>query len=195
MRKLIGARALAVLLASGSLATQALAGPFYSYTTEDGVFAYTDDAKAVPKRYARQVREIAPKRLSSYERFTVQDGTAADRYAERLAARLDHLRQANAQSPTHGVARGGSTGFPPMISVSTGTGANSPRVHFPTGGSAGAEPLVLEPILTKRSGDVRTRRTTLVRQGDRIVAVLMGPRHVRNPSTDIHDEDALVSGR
>ena len=77
-----------------------------------------------------------------------------------------------------------------MISVATGSGNNAPRVQFPADGATG-EPLVLEPVLTKSTGDTRTRRATVVKQGGRTVAVLKGPRHNRGPQ-DILDEEALT---
>ena len=46
----------------------------------------------------------------------------------------------------------------------------------------------------KRTGDFRTRRVTVIRQGDKTVAVVKGSPVHQNPSTDIYDEDALEKG-
>jgi hypothetical protein len=53
---------------------------------------------------------------------------------------------------------------------------------------------VIEPVLAKRSGDVVTRRVTVIRQGGRTIAVIKGNSHQYNPSTDIHDEEELENG-
>ena len=55
--------------------------------------------------------------------------------------------------------------------------------------------LVVEPVTTKPDGWIRTRRTTLVRQGDQTIAVLKGRKRETNPSTDFLDEDDLEQGR
>jgi hypothetical protein len=197
MRKLIlVCGAAAAFMLGLAFANPAAADGLLYWTTEDGVHSYTDDPKAVPKRYKRQVQSIRSQSLSTYERFTPTDSGASDSYAQQLADRLAHLRQVNAVAPGYSAPayRGGHArgpgGYPTMISVATGSGNNAPRVQFPAEGAPG-EPLVLEPVITKRAGDTRTRRATIVSQGGRTVAVLKGPRHNRGPH-DIEDEDALT---
>jgi hypothetical protein len=186
---------LGLALALGSFAVPSSAET-YSWRTEDGVYAYTDDPKHIPQRYADQVQIVRLNSLKSYERFTAQDSAAASHYANRLSERLDHLRAVNAAPPQYAVPAGGIAAAGPTpgtISVATG-GENDPRLELPMG-QAGDGPLIVEPVTAKRQGDVRTRRITLVKQGDKIVAVLKGSPHIYNPSTDFLDEDALDEGR
>lgn len=170
-------------------------GELYSWRTDDGVYAYTDDPKAVPARYADEVQVVPSAGLSGYERFTQQDGAAANHYAERMAKRLDYLRQVNttpAPAPrgyAPGPARATTT-----ISVATGN-EQAPRLDITTPTGAGQAPLVLEPVITKPDGWVVTRRTTLVKQGGQTIAVLKGAKRETNPSTDFLDEDDLEQGR
>ena len=50
---------------------------------------------------------------------------------------------------------------------------------------------MVEPGLSKRSGDFRTRRITVVRQGERTLAIIKGAPHNFDPVSDILDEDEL----
>lgn len=165
----------------------------YSWRTEDGVYAYTDDPDHVPARYRDQVRVVKLRNLASYERYTPTDPMAASYYEHRLADRLAYLRGVNAPPETaaaESVAAGSPAG--PTISFATG-GANDPRLEVPVDPS-GRLPIVVDPILAKRTGDFRTRRATIVKQGDKVIAVLKGSPHVFNPALDIEDEDDLELG-
>ena len=195
MRKLILVGGLAAAFVTGiALATPAAADSILYWTTEDGVHSYTDDPKAVPKRYRSQVQSVRAHTLTTYERFTPTNSASRAAYAQQLAERLAYLRQVNVVAPGYAVpgyrSRAGDAGYPTMISIATGSGNNAPRVQFPADGAMG-EPLVLEPVITKTAGDTRTRRATIVTRGGRTVAVLKGPRHNRGPH-DIVDEDSLV---
>ena len=52
------------------LAGAASAGTVYSWQTEDGTIAYTDDRKRIPSRYREQAKARSMKQLSSYKRYT-----------------------------------------------------------------------------------------------------------------------------
>lgn len=186
---------LSLTLLIGGLAVPVLAET-YSWRTEDGVYAYTDDPQHIPARYVEQARLVPLRSLQSYERFTPQDPVAANHYANRLSDRLQYLRGVNSTPPSASAVQT-AAGAPPQgtISFSTG-GANDPRIELPVGDAAGTAdlPIVVDPILAKRKGDFRTRRVTLVKQGDEIIAVLKGSPHVFNPALDIEDEDDLEQG-
>jgi hypothetical protein len=172
-------------------------GELYTWRTDDGVYAYTDDPKAVPARYADEVEVVPSAGLSGYERFTQQDGAAANRYADRMAKRLDYLRQVNAAPAPAPAPRGyapAGAAATTTISVATGN-EQAPRLDITTPTGAGQAPLVVEPVTTKPDGWVVTRRTTLVKQGGQTIAVLKGPKRETNPSTDFLDEDDLEQGR
>ena len=54
-----------------------------------------------------------------------------------------------------------------------------------------AAPIVIEPIHSKQDGRPLTRRTTIVKQGDKILAIMKGRSHHFNASSDVYDEEAL----
>ena len=72
-------------------------------------------------------------------------------------------------------------------------GAPPPSIEVTA--NASDEPIVVEPILTKEDGRVRTRRATIVKQGDKTVAIMMGRSHHVDVNSDIHDEDELFGRR
>jgi hypothetical protein len=183
---------LLLTLLIGGLATPALAET-YSWRTEDGVYAYTDDPQHIPARYVEQARLVPLRSLRSYERFTPQDPVASNHYANRLSDRLAYLRVLNAAPEVPVAARAGARAAGQgAISFSTG-GPNDPRLELPVG-DGGAAPIVVDPVLAKSTGDFRTRRVTLVKRGDEIIAVLKGSPHHFNPATDILDEEDLERG-
>jgi hypothetical protein len=196
-RRVIRVRVLWAVLGGVALTLPAVTagGELYSWRTDDGVYAYTDDPKAVPARYAEEVEVVPSAGLSGYERFTQQDGTAANRYADRMAKRLDYLRQVNASpAPAPRGYTPAQAAATTTISIATGN-EQAPRLDITTPTGAGHAPLVVEPVTTKPDGWIRTRRTTLVRQGDQTIAVLKGRKRETNPSTDFLDEDDLEQGR
>lgn len=177
--------ATALVAGVGLVALGAQAEGMFTWTTEDGVHAYTDDPKKVPARYEDQAEIVRREELDSYDRYTPKDATATERYAQRLTDRLEHLRALNAEPQ---VDEGAA--LPAALSgLSIGAGGNDlPRLNLATQGDA---PLVIEPIMSKRAGDVVTRRATVVRQGDRTLAIVKGERHHRNPIHDVIDEREL----
>jgi uncharacterized protein DUF4124 len=165
----------------------------YAWRTEDGGYAYTDDRDQIPAKYRAQAKLLKGTSLAGYERYTPQDPKASSQYAERLERRLESLRAANAGAPhaasaaSHRNDDGANAG---TVLVSTG-GQNALSVPMQTG--ANGEPVVIEELTTKRSGDPRTRRSTVVRQGDKVVTVILGEPHVHDVN-DFKDEDALAAG-
>jgi hypothetical protein len=188
----LGRAAFGACLALGL--AQAAAAEVYAWRTEDGGYAYTDDRDQIPARYRAQAKVLKGTSLASYERYTPQDPKAASQYAERLERRLAALRAANAAgaayaapAATHAADDTASAG---TLLVSTG-GQNALSVPMQAG--ANGEPVVIEEVTSKRTGDPRTRRSTVVRQGDKVVTVILGKPHVFDPN-DFKDEDALAAG-
>ncbi len=190
---LVALALVAIATALGMVLAPAAHAEIYAWRTEDGGYAYTDDRENVPARYALQVQVIQAGKLSDYERFTPQDDLATSHYAARLAERLSYLRAVNGH-PMHAAAPQVAAAVVPAqrtISLSTGDD-RAPEIQVPIGPGSG--PIVIEPVNAKRSGDVRTRRVTVVRQGGETIAVIKGNPHQFNPSTDIHDEEDLEEG-
>lgn len=174
------------------LAAPAVSAEIYAWRTEDGGYAYTDDRDQIPPRYASQAKLVRSRSLGDYERFTPQDAAAGQDYATKLAARLERVRALNAAgapAPVRAAAAPAVAGS--TIAFATGD-PRAPEIQVPTGNGTG--PIVVEPVLAKQNGDFRTRRVTVIRQGDETLAVIKGTPHHFNPVDDIYDEDELVDG-
>ncbi len=181
-----GALLLAVLMATPVAAS----ADIFAWRTEDGVYSYTDDRESIPARYAKDAVAVRDSRLQAYPRLTVEDTAATREVSTRLERRLEYLRQLNTQTaPARKSTRSATASGRTTLSVATGN-AQAPTLDIETDESQG--PIVVEPILTKESGKVRTRRATIVKQGDRTLAVVKGRSHVVNVNDDIYDEDRLI---
>jgi CRP-like cAMP-binding protein len=188
---LAGATALASSLLGAPIAADVIA-----YRTEDGVFAYTDDHDKVPARYAADAVTVRDAKLHSYPRLTVEDTAAARAVSSRLEKRLDYLRQANAASAAEREVAA-KAGTPQqqsnVVTIPTASGsASSPSIEVAANPADG--PLVVEQIRTKDGARAATRGTTLVTQGDKVVAVIKNRAHHIDVNSDIHDE-ATLEGR
>lgn len=174
------------------LAAPAAMAEMYAWRTDDGGYAYTDDLDQVPARYKDRVTVVGTKKLEDYERFTPQDSAASDRYAERLAERLAHLREVNAPQ-LRAAAPATVAAMVPERTLSLATGdEEAPRIDVPI--EQGAGPVVVEPVQAKRSGDIRTRRVTVIRQGGETLAVIKSDPQQFDLADDIHDEEDIEAG-
>ena len=178
-----------VLLAA--FATPAAADPVYSWRTEDGGYAFTDDPKAIPARYRDQATLRESARLRDYPRYTPSDDAATERYAEQLTRRLAHLRAMNAQPVARREAVAvAAAGTGPTASL-TMDSANSYAPSVEISENTGDEPIMVETVFTRPEGKMVTRQTQVVRQGDRILSVMKPRLREWNVTTDIHDESEL----
>ena len=179
------------LLTAVVWAPPAAAGSLYAWRSEDGVYAYTNDASAVPARYRDVVEVSESKGLSGFERLTVQDGSRSSANAKQLRARLLALREASEHAAEkRASAEVASQSGGAVISLGS-AGPGQPRVELSAADPATHEPLVIEPLMTRRPGDSHTRRSTVIRQGDRTLVVMKGERHHRSPTADVFDERDL----
>ena len=197
------------ILASASLIAAALpaapiAADVIAYRTDDGVFAYTDDHKKVPARYAGDAVTVHDSALHSYPRLTVEDSLTTREVTARLEKRLDYLRQVNAASQAERAVASNAAGRRTVVSIPTSSGTRigedgagfiAPSPSIDVASSQSDEPIVVEPILTKEGDRVRTRRATIIKQGDKILAIMKGRSHHVDVTRDIYDEDALLEQR
>lgn len=177
------------LLVAGALtlglAAPASAGGFYHYQTEDGVQAYTDDARRVPERYRGDAKFEASQSLSDYARHTGQDAAAISRYAERLEARIERLRAFNAEAEAVAqLARAGGA-----TTVVRAGGLEAPTIEVRA--SEGDEPVVVEKRRYRTNNSFMTRHLTTVRQGDKLLAIVKPARRGSTDLFDVRDEATL----
>ncbi len=184
----------ALALAAALFAPAAVQADVFGWRTEDGVFAYTDDRDKIPARYADEAVVVRDTGLRSYPRLTREDSETTRVVAERLQKRLDYLRQVNAPTVVEAPAAAAAPAAAGRTTVTVATGdPRVPTLDVHTDDSAG--PVIVEPLLTRYSDQARTRRTTVVKQGDRTLALVKGRSHHYDVNEDIHDEAALEQGR
>ena len=198
----MGLRIGRLLLGAGlvvSLAGPAFAGNVYSWVTEDGTYAFTDDSKRIPAKHRADAKRRPMGKLSRYERFTEVSAGEQKPYAERLSDRQAELREMTAMAPQGavvGVLSGQGTGIDYTVPVTGGGnrgGRSAASLRVPVDGSASAdaEPTTIESRRMRVPDSLATRHWTFVKQGDRIVTVIKGERRQRplEPALDEKDFD------
>jgi hypothetical protein len=176
------------VLAAAFLVAAALpasAAGLYRWETESGGVAFTDDPKRIPARYRDDAVEIAPRDLSDYARFTEVSERRSAPHADRVEARLDHLRDLNARTVSRGAVRAPHAAGASSVSVRAGGDAREIENVIPSG--QGGEPVVVETIRTRPSGSPVTHHVTVVRQGDEILSVIKPRRRTHSDSPSIHE--------
>ena len=177
-------------LAAMALSTPAAAGSDYAYRTDEGAYAFTDDAKAIPEAYRAQAERRPLRSLRAYERLTPSDARATSDYAKRLDERLVYLRELNRPAPTADAARA-PRGTAPAIALRTG-GEGSPLLEItPVDGASSDEPVIVETLRAHPANRIVTRNNTVVRQGDRTLAIVRSRGREWNVTEDIHIESDL----
>lgn len=175
-------------LFAGSLLVIGLAGPafagnVYSWVTDDGTYAFTDDSKRIPAKHRNEAKRKAMGKLTRYERFTgVETEKSKQSYGDRVLARRDALRTA----PEGAVAGAVVSAGPSMdytVAVTGGTtrsGRNGVSLRVPMGAQDGSdEPTVIESRRMDPSDSLATRHWTIVKKGDHVVSVIKGERRQR----------------
>lgn len=190
-RGVLAAAALAACV--GVAGSAAAGGAIYSWRTEDGGWAFTDDEKAIPTMYRDQVDVRSSRSIDSYAQYTPADDQATARYGSRLAARLTYLRALNAQlyAPASSGQGPAITSSMPREQVTLRTrdgGGSSVDVSLPA--ESGGEPIVVETRLMRQKGSAVVQPVRVTRQGSRIVAVDMPRRRDWNIN-DFEDEEDL----
>ena len=169
------------------LAVPAVAGELYSWRTENGAYAFTDDEKSIPARYRDAAERRSTAALDDYERFTPEDSAAKQHYAEALEARLERLRALNAGravGPTVATSASGDKTVSLQVS-----GRDAPSVDITAGENS--EPVIIETIRTRPEGKMVTRPSTVIRQGDRTLAIIKPRSREWDVNRDIIDEAEL----
>jgi len=164
-----GLRVAGVAAAAVLFTIPALADEIYSWRTEDGAYAFTDDPKAVPARYRDQAKTRTDNRIANYARLTAPEAGSGDAYAQRLSGRLDHLRGLNRDLDAANAPRP----VPPAETLSLDTG----NLNVPLAGGNGRGPMVIEKVRYQLPGEMATRHNVVVRQGDETIAVIQGKRN------------------
>ena len=177
----------------------------YRWETEDGVLSYTDSRRRIPEQHRDRAERVTLSRLADSPRLTVTDGRAVSDYAKQLDERLDQLRAANRAAADAASRRqpiretaGIRYTLPRYARRHTGwrvlrrDGRRTlafrrdpglrvldsvvPSLHLRGDAGPGAEPVVVARERVRDPNHVTTRTVTVIRQGDRVLAVIE-PRH------------------
>ncbi len=162
------------------LAGPAFAGDVWSWRTEDGVFAFTDDSKRIPAKHRAEAQRRALGKLTQYERFTEVSNELDKPYAERIRERRSALRAISASAPLGAVVGVTATPFPETVfgvPVTGGVDRSGISLVVPSTGSwtsPDSEPTTIESIRVEPRESMASRHWTVVKKGDRIVTVIKG---------------------
>ncbi len=190
---------ISLLACAPALSTLALAGmaaaedTYYAWRTEEGAYAFTDDPRAIPEAYRKQAEQRTLRSLRSYGRLTPSNPRATSDYAKRLDARLAYLRERNERAAMAEAVADARTdrGSAPAVLLHTG-GKRSPLLEInPVGADASDEPVIVETLRAHPANRIVTRNNTVVRQGDRTLAIVRSRGREWNVTEDIHIESDL----
>ena len=165
------------------LATPAIAGEIYSWQTENGEVAFTDNPKKIPARYRSQVQTRSAEPIEDYAQFSRAESEATNRYAEQLAARVERLRRFNADRDAAEVAPGALNGVATI---------NVAGIDLRLPGADVDAPIIVEKVRVLGDGQLASRHDSVVRQGGRTLAIVRGNQEGElGGATSILHEDEL----
>ena len=175
LRSRLASAAVAALLSVG-VAGAASAGTVYSWHTEDGTYAFTDDRKRIPARYRGAAKARSMEQLSSYKRFTRSSVEVQGDYAKRLQSRRDRLSDGGAVAMTAPGAGGAPTSAAFLVRTSGNRNGSSTAIAVPTRDGLNG-PITVDNVRARPdssvgpNGSMATRHLTVVRQGGRVISV------------------------
>ena len=166
-----------------SLAGPAFAGDVWTWRTEDGAFAFTDDSKRIPAKHRADAQRQSMGKLTRYERFTEVSSELDKPYADRIRERRSALREMSAAAPLGAVVGAAATSFPELIfgvPVTGGNGRSGVSLSVAVAGSqtsSDSELTTIESIRVTPRDSMASSHWTVVKKGDRIVTVIKGERN------------------
>ncbi|MCP4905165.1 MAG: DUF4124 domain-containing protein [bacterium] len=169
------------------LAGPAFAGNVYSWVTEDGTYAFTDDPKRIPAKHRTEAKKRPMGKLTRYERFTEVSSKKGKPYADRIRQRQAEFREMTATAPQGAVVgamtpRGTGIGYTiPVTGGGSSGGRSASNLWVPVGDSTSVDsaPTIIESKRMRSDDSLATRHWTFVKKGDQIEAVIKGERRQR----------------
>ncbi len=168
------------------LGASASAGTLYSWKTDDGIFAYTNEKKRIPAKYKGEAQKSQLKSMKSYARFTPGPKIDDMPYGDRIVQRLEVFHAARGEAASSGAG----TYVGPQYYVKLELGQRGDAIEIPVGSATGdAEPIIVEHVRVRpESGHMTSRHIRVVKQGDRILAVIKD-RVLDQPLTGLNQKD------
>ena len=173
-----------------SLVGPAFAGSVYSWVTEDGTHAFTDDPKRIPAKYKDAAKRRTVGQLKNYPRLTESKVSYETPYEKRVQSRLETLRAP--APPAVSAGPPGAAAHPLAVQIGT-TSSENDQVSIPL---IGDEPLVTTHHRVRMRDSIATRHIRVTKQGDRIVSVIVDERNQGPIDERIDaDVDAVLPAR
>ena len=171
----VGKFLLGAILVVG-LAGPALAGNVYSWVTEDGTHAFTDDSKRIPAKHRAEAKKRSMGKLTRYERFTEVSSESTKSHAEQIRERQMELRTMAANAPLGAVAGAVGSRVAGSHPMTVGSGRRGTLITVPLKDTASANPGVtsIQSIRVKPVDSLASRHWTVVKEDGRIVTVIKG---------------------
>jgi len=168
-----------------AIAAPAAAGTFYSWKTEDGVWSYTDDPKRIPARYRGAASQRETGSLDGYERYTpvVESAARQARPLPEVSSAPPTVRTAPTVERTTTVVDMRRPGPRARLQL--------PEIAVDLSGLPSDEPVTVEEVRTRVRGSDATRTVRVVRQGDKVLAVVVPQPNQQSPSFRPYLEDLL----
>ncbi len=166
-----------------ALAGPAFAGDVWSWRSEDGAYAFTDDSKRIPAKHRAEAQRRSLGKLTRYQRFTEVSSELDKPYADRIRERRSALREMSAAAPLGAVVGAAATSFPGLVfgvPVTGGGGRSGVSLSVAVAGSqtsSDSELTTIESIRVKPRDSLASSHWTVVKKGDRIVTVIKGERN------------------
>ena len=175
-----------------SVAAPASAKVVYHWKTDDGGYAFTDDAKRIPEKYRTQAKASPLRPLQTYKRYTPAQNSGTQAYLSGVEKSAREMSKLNARlsgpgTTAPGTIYGASWGNGAAIVV--GSGGQS-AVAIGSGLADSDDPIVIEKRRFHVPGTITTRTNTIMRQGGRIITVVKPIAH-QSSIGDIPSESEL----
>jgi len=177
-----------------SVANQAGAAVVYRWKTDDGVYAFTDDAKRIPEKYRAEAKATPMRPLQGYKNYTpaqragTQAHVKAMQESARTFSKLNQRLYGQAGVPLGPAYRAPSSGNAELL-IGPG-GRTSLQIEAGSVDDYSEAPITVQQQTFYVPGTNATRTNTIVRQGDRIIAVTK-PRATQEDISTIPSESVL----
>ena len=166
-----------------ALAGVAEAKVVYRWNTDDGVYAFTDDPKRIPEKYRSEAKASPMRSLKGCRNYTPAQRSGTQAHLRQMQKAAKDLSQLNAR--LYGEGQGAPVavyGTPPEEAVLRVGTAGQTQVEIQSA-DLSDEPFVIEQKRYYVPGLDSTRRDTIVRQGDKIIAITKPLPHQDDVST------------
>lgn len=177
-----------IVIAIAAVASPSMAGTVWSWTTEDGTAAYTNDPKRIPAKYKDSAEKRTVGKLKNYPRLSESGVKYEKPYVERVNSRLERLREG-----PPAVSAGPAVAGRHPLSFDVALKGDGDQISIPID-DASAEPIVTEDFSVRMRDSIASRNVRITRQGDRVLSVRVARKNQRKINERLDDVAADALG-